>query len=614
MRVWAFLDRIGQTLAALPRWSRLLTALLTTALGAVILTRPTTSLEVLALLIGIGLIVHGLVELLTGSDQNHTGGRGWVAARLLTAAAGVLAGIFVLTHGGLTVRLLALIAALALIVNGGLTTAAGLRRNLGPDRRIASLAFGLAGIVLGVVALSWPDITLLVVSVVFGARLIMLGLSTAWTALVPAPKAASGPTPEPAPDRARPRRPSLPTPRNWRRTFVAVVCLLLACGAAVLSAAIQEGSPVVDAFYAPPRDVPNRPGELIRSEPFTTGVPDDARAWRILYTTTRGDGSAAVASGLVVVPAHGGGDWPVIDWAHGTTGYAQDCAPSLAREPFESGALMLLPEILAQGWAVVATDYIGLGTSGPHPYLIGSDSAHAVLDAARAARQLPDADLGDLNIVWGHSQGGGAALWTGALAAQYAPDLTISGVAALAPASNLAGLVESLGDVTGGSVFASFVIAAYSAVYGDVSFGDYIRPGARVTVRQMAERCLAPPGVFASVLTLLALARDPQILSTDPSNGSLGARLRENTPPATITAPLLIGQGVDDSIVLAQMQDEYVASLCAAGQPVDYRRFAGLDHLPLVDAESALVPELLAWTRDRLAGEPALEQCHTVLR
>src|SRR5699024_8625177 len=92
-------------------------------------------------------------------------------------------------------------------------------------------------------------------------------------------------------------------PRRWTRTIGAVATIAVAAAAAIVSATVVGGSPVVDAFYAPPRDVPDEPGLLIRAEPFTREVPEGAEGWRILYTTTRGNGSPAVASGLVIVPA-----------------------------------------------------------------------------------------------------------------------------------------------------------------------------------------------------------------------------------------------------------------------------------------------------------------------
>src|SRR5690606_17873413 len=340
--------------------------------------------------------------------------------------------------------------------------------------------------------------------------------------------------------------------RRWVRTVAAVLALVLAGAAASVSLSIRAGSPVVDDFYAAPRTVPDEPGQLIRAEPFTRGVPQDALAWRMLYTTTNQDGRSAISSGIVVVPREGEGDWPVIDWAHGTTGVAQHCAPSLSPQPVESGALFVLPDVIANGWALVATDYIGLGTEGPHPYLVGEPTGHAVLDAVRAARQLDEARLGDQTVVWGHSQGGGAALWTGVLADEYAPDVPLDGVAALAPAADLRGLANDLPHLTGGSLIMSFVIDAYAHVFDDITYREYVRPGAEATVREMATRCFADPATAVSVLDLMGLSNDPDILAADPTGGPLGTRLVDNTPPAEITAPLLIGQGAADGLILPE--------------------------------------------------------------
>lgn len=434
----------------------------------------------------------------------------------------------------------------------------------------------------------------------FGARLIMGGVTALWRLLG---RGHHGPASK--------------TPRTawlrWRRGIGALLAVVTAAVAATVSVSLQEGSPVLDDFYAAPRDVPQSPGRLVRYEPFTRQVPANARAWRILYTSTRGDGSAALASGIVVEPVSAG-PHPVIEWSHGTTGVAENCAPSILAEPFESGALMVLPRVIDEGWAVVATDYIGLGTAGPHAYLVGEDAAHAALDAVRAARELPEARLANQTVAWGHSQGGGAALWTGAVAAGYAPDVPLAGVAALAPASDLTGLVAGLPTVTGGSIFASFVMAGYSATYPDVTYREYLRPGAEATVRAMAGRCLSEPGTTVSVLVMLGMSRDPDILAEDPTTGPLGARLAENVPPPTITAPLLLAQGAADSLVVRPAQDRFVDSLCAAGQQVDYRIYAGRDHVPLVEADSPLIPDLIAWTKARLAGEVVTPGCTTTER
>ncbi|MEA5116361.1 MAG: lipase family protein, partial [Propionicimonas sp.] len=211
-------------------------------------------------------------------------------------------------------------------------------------------------------------------------------------------------------------------------------------------------------------------------------------------------------------------------------------------------------------------------------------------------------------------QGGGAALWTGELAGSYAPDVPLAGVAALAPASDLPGLVGNLSQVPGGSIFASFVLAGYTAVYPDVNWRQYVRPGAEAVMQSMAERCLSEPGTLVSVLHALGMARDPELTSTDPTTGALGARLAENIPPAAIGVPLLLAQGGADGLVVPSAQDGYVASVCAAGEQVDYRVYAGRDHVGLVEADSPLIPELIAWTTARFAGEPPAPGCTTTQR
>ena len=93
----------------------------------------------------------------------------------------------------------------------------------------------------------------------------------------------------------------------------------------------------VDAFYTPPAEVPAEPGALLRSEPLTNRLlPEGARAWRILYTTTFPDGSPATAVATVLAPIDPPpGPRPVITWEHGTVGILQKCMPSLVSAPFE---------------------------------------------------------------------------------------------------------------------------------------------------------------------------------------------------------------------------------------------------------------------------------------
>ncbi|HLS78462.1 MAG TPA: lipase family protein [Nocardia sp.] len=571
----------------LPRGVVVLIGALAIVVGLLLVVRPLTALTALALLIAAGCVVTGVGELLLPRRPGRLAtalGAGWI-----------LVGLAVLVQLGPAIDLLPRFVAAALVV-GGLIRLAGVRAGTIEDRAVACL-LGAAEIVLGVLAWLWPDVTLLVVAVLFGIRTVALGAGLLWAA---------------RPGERTAREPAAPsTPTRIGRVVAAGLALVLAIAVAGVSAHLRTSAPRTEDFYSAPDGVPPEPGELVRAEPFDRGdIPPQARAWRILYSTSDAHGQPALASGLVLVPREAPDDpLPVVAWAHGTTGFATGCAPTLLPEPLAAGALPALPQLLAEGWALVATDYTGLGTAGPHPYLIGHGEATSVLDAVRAAHQLPDLDLAERTVVWGHSQGGHAALWTGILAPGYAPDAHVVAVASLAPASDGPALVRHLPEVTGGSVFASYVVAAYTAIYPDVAFDRYIIPAARTLVRDMSARCLSEPGVLVSVLSALSIDRDRPIFAVDPLDGPFGDRLRENTPAGPLTVPLLLAQGASDPLITQAVQDSYAADRCAAGWNVDYRVYPKRDHLGVVAADSPLVPELITWTRARFADRPQTPNC-----
>lgn len=589
----------------LPPWAAVVLGAAATALGAAVVLRPFASLAVLVVAVVAAFVALGVVELV-GDGGTTPDARGPRALRVVRGLLFLALAVAVLVWPAPTIGVVALLVGVGLVVAGVLDVVDGVRSS--GTERWARVAVGAASVLLGGLALVWPDVTVLVVAVVLGVRLVLLGVRL----LVAGVRRARAARRPPEPVAASSRR-----SRSGRRGPAALVGAVLAFVAAAgltgVSVAVQRAAPHADAFYDAPDAPPDEPGSLLRAEPFTRQIPDGATAWRILYTTTLDEGEPTVASGLVVVPdgvgTDGGAPPPVVAWAHGTTGYARGCAPSVLDEPFESGAFFLLDDVLARGWALVATDYAGLGTAGPHPYLVGQGEARSVLDAVRAARALDDATLGEQTVVWGHSQGGHAALWTGAVAPAYAPDVPLAGVAALAPASDLTAMVSHLENVPGGSVFASYVVAAYDAGYPDADAIEAVRPGARLVVHEMASRCLSEPGALVSVAE--ALSMDQPLWTTDPTDGALGERLAENVPTGAVEAPLLVAQGASDPLVLPSTQDAYVGERCAAGQPVDYRTYEGRDHVGLVQADSPLAPDLVRWTEARLAGEPPTPTCAT---
>lgn len=391
--------------------------------------------------------------------------------------------------------------------------------------------------------------------------------------------------------------------RRWLGA-AAVLCLAAGAGIWVWSLPARPD----DFLQARPDDTRAAPGTLLRVAPFERGIPSSARAWRIVYATTDGSGAARLGSALVLVPRTGSSESrPVVAWTHGTTGVATGCAPSLLDAPFANTPA--LPQAIDAGWAVVATDYAGLGTPGVHGYLIGEDEARSALDAVRAARGIREAMLSDRFVLWGHSQGGHAALWSAARAPEYTPDLRLAGVAALAPASDLPALVRHAQREPVGKIISSFIVTAYAARYPEIDTDAVVRPGARWLANDMARRCLAGKETLVSVADSLLLT-DP-IFAGDPTYGALGARLHENSAEVPISSPVLIAQGDRDELVLPAVQDAYVERRCKAGQRMAYRVYPGRDHLSLVATGSPLEADLIAWTRARFASEPATNDCAT---
>src|SRR3954462_13651966 len=216
-----------------------------------------------------------------------------------------------------------------------------------------------------------------------------------------------------------------------RPTFVTLAAALLF--AAPAAAKVPSG-PAGSAFYTPAKAVPSKHGTPIWQRKLTgpAVLKNAKRNTLLLYSSTSTAGRAVPVSGDVAVPKGKApkGGWPVITWAHGTTGIADACAPSIigTQASYDSP---LLNKWLKAGYAVVRTDYEGLGTPGEHPYLIGVSEGRSVLDIARAARKL-DKTLSKKVLIAGHSQGGHAALWAASLAKKWTPELNLRGTVAFA--------------------------------------------------------------------------------------------------------------------------------------------------------------------------------------
>src|SRR5881227_1551061 len=196
-------------------------------------------------------------------------------------------------------------------------------------------------------------------------------------------------------------------------------------------------------------------------------------------------------------------------------------------------------------------------------------------------------------VVWGYSQGGHAALWTGIVGPRYAPDLEILGVAAIAPAANVKNILAM--NVAMDKRFGPYLAQSYSRFYPDITFEQALRPAALDAARQIVNLCDFVPPEDRERIEALAATFDGPALTTS-SNKALQARLEQNTADGPIQAPVLIAQGLSDNVVPSSATDAYVEERCAAGQPLEYWTFAGRDHLSIFQRGTPFEELLIKWT------------------
>jgi acetyl esterase/lipase len=384
----------------------------------------------------------------------------------------------------------------------------------------------------------------------------------------------------------------------------------LACRASVAAALFLFAQVAAGLAYAnPPDDVAEseirnaRPGGIIRIWPLEGGSQLGAKAYRVLYRSTGLHNEPISVTAAIIFPedpAPAGGR-PVVAWAHPTSGIATRCAPTLLPGVQVQG----IDEMLRRGYVIVATDYPGLGTEGIHPYLIGTSEAYAVLDSVRAARELPDAKAQKRFAVWGHSQGGHAALFTGQLAASYAPELELVGVAAAAPATYLVDLFDADRHTQTGLTITSMALLSWSKLY-DLSTRGIVDPGAMAAYEKVANDCLE------NLPQMLRLAQDAKplmrtFLETDPSRIPAWRAIMDlNTPgQAPAGAPVFIAQGTADTTVPPRITRRFAEHLCKEGVALTYRSF-GSSHI-YIARDSSLAA--VTWMAHRFAGQPAASNC-----
>jgi pimeloyl-ACP methyl ester carboxylesterase len=376
-----------------------------------------------------------------------------------------------------------------------------------------------------------------------------------------------------------------------RLAIVLSLLLLTAALPAAADAKVRTGPGGV-AFYKPPKPLPaGKHGALIWARKLTgaAALRGGAGNRLLLYRSTSATGKAVAVSGTLTIPKGKApkGGWPVISWAHGTTGIADQCAPSRdGSAPIVNYAYPLLQRWLKAGYAVVRTDYEGLGTPGAHPYLIGSSEGHSVLDAVRAARKA-DARLGKRVVLAGHSQGGQAVLWAASLAPRYTPDLKLRGTVALAPASHLseqAGLLESFHSPNALTGFAAMVLRGVDVARPSLGVRSLFSDPAKPLYPRTLTECLA------QVETSFDAIAPADLLRQGADQTPLIAAVSQLDDPEdlNIRTPVQVQQGTADQTVFKLFTDPLVDAYKQRGIKVTYKTYEGVTHGGAVtDAHSA---------------------------
>lgn len=402
--------------------------------------------------------------------------------------------------------------------------------------------------------------------------------------------------------------------RRCTAMLLALTGLIAALGAGAQQALPQ--SPAEAAAIEKSRSLPLTPfydfgsdlsatqrGALLRKEAVAdyTGLPAGTQAVRILYHSLDSDGVDVATSGVVLVPPGNAppGGWPVIAWAHGTTGVARACAPTLAKNL--SYATWGLGEMVGAGFAVVATDYRGLGTPGPHRYMDKQSQAWDVIYSVPAAR----AAVPGLSAKWvvsGHSQGGAAA-WGVAELQTALKDPDYLGAVSIAGATQMKWALANHPKNQQTGHYLAWRAYAIQAYFPDYDPRRLLTPAGMAYYKEVTN-----DGCFLYGLVSYAKSGIDGLLQPDWGKSAYVRHHFEQNEVGIkpVAGPIFVIAGEGDRTVPIDATRYSVRNACANRATVAMRTYPGLDHVP---AMTQTVADQIAWIRDRFAGKPAPSTC-----
>ncbi len=397
------------------------------------------------------------------------------------------------------------------------------------------------------------------------------------------------------------------------RIFISLLlgtAFLTACGPKGVSPyALGDGG--LSSFYQADDLQPAQAGTLLRQEPLTPqqSLSGAARNLRLLYASTNGldAKSPEVVSGALFLPkgTPPKAGWPLLLWSHGTVGIADRCAPSwTGYVPFHQEHLN---HWLAQGYAIVASDYQGLGTRGTHPYLATRPAAFSNLDVIRAVHGA-GFPLSKRVVLLGQSQGAAAAFATAGYGQTYAPEVDIRGVVAtgipfFTPKALMAVRAARPNDVVDPQLGYNFLaLTLVQLVDADFNMDDYLSPRAQPIAREVATICNRD---MRKKITQAGLTYDMSF-DRSPNAGLLKAFKLMQYPRLKLDVPVFVGSGAKDRDTPLRMQAVLVKRACRAGSKVQAQVYAGEDHLSALNRS---LEHSTAFVAAAHAGNPLLGNC-----
>jgi hypothetical protein len=348
------------------------------------------------------------------------------------------------------------------------------------------------------------------------------------------------------------------------------------------------------SFYDAPHPLPpGKPGELIRSEPIDQyNLPYELSAVRILYHSRTANGEDVAVSAVALLPdgKPPAGGWPVIAWAHEFRGAARQCAPSLMKN---LGAGPILAMYANLGYAVVATDYSGLGADSGNPVLDMQSNALDVIHSVAAARAAVK-EIGPKWIALGPFQGGMAAV---AVAESEVRDPNYLGSIAT---SGVADAQEAYQHFAQGSLNRMLLVLASTvkALYPEFQVSDMLKETALPAYQRVAQTC---GGETEPEFT------NGMLKPGWESNKFVKEFFSRNTPgqkPAH--GPLLVISGEADPAIPAEMTGKTVARMCKQGSRILFLKYPDLDASGVMGAS---VADQVSWIKARFAGYVAPGNC-----